>query len=347
MLVRLRKSENLMSQCCTSAPCRGILLVNLGTPDAPTAGAVRRYLAEFLADPRVVEVPRLIWLMLLYCVILPLRSPRVARNYAKIWTDRGSPLRFHTEDQAKALAELTQLPVEPAFRYGQPSLQTGIDKLRAAGVKHISVLPMYPQNSATTTATIFDKIAQLLKSTRDIPGLDFINAYPTHSGYIEALAQQVEAHWEAHGRADKLLMSFHGLPARNVERGDPYQDQCEQTAHALAQRLGLSPEAWLHTYQSRFGPAEWLQPYTEPKLEELAAEGVRSVDVICPGFLADCLETLEEIALGAQETFIEAGGESLRYIPALNDSAELTAVFADLAGCPVAGCARYKAKQAA
>lgn len=335
-----------MTQCCTSAPCRGILLVNLGTPDAPTASAVRRYLAEFLADPRVVEVPRLIWLMLLYLVILPLRSPRVARNYAKIWSERGSPLRFHTEDQAHALAQLTRLPVEPAFRYGQPSLQTGIDKLRAAGVKHIRVLPMYPQNSATTTATIFDKIAQILKSTRDIPGLDFINAYPTHPAYIEALAKQVEDHWEEHGRAEKLLMSFHGLPARNVERGDPYQGQCEQTAQALAQRLGLEQDAWLHTYQSRFGPAEWLQPYTEPKLEELAEAGVRSVDVICPGFLADCLETLEEIALGAQETFVEAGGESLRYIPALNDSAELTAVFADLAGCNVVGCARNLANQA-
>ncbi|MEN8718743.1 MAG: ferrochelatase [Oceanococcaceae bacterium] len=322
------------------SPATGILLVNLGTPDAPTAKAVRRYLGEFLADTRVVEIPPPVWLLLLYLVILPRRSPRVARNYAKIWTDRGSPLRFHTEDQAQALGELTGLPCIAAFRYGQPSLQSGLDRFREQGIERIVVLPMYPQNSATTTATIFDKIARLLRKRRDIPDLQFVASYPTHPLYITALARQVRAHWDEHGRAQKLVLSFHGLPQRNVKRGDPYQRQCEQTAQALITELGLADADWVLTYQSRFGPQQWLQPYTEPTLEELAQQGIRSVDVICPGFLADCLETLEEIAIGARETFEEAGGETLRYIPALNADPQLTQLFADLVTTPLAGSAR-------
>jgi len=313
-------------------PRPGILLVNLGTPDAPTASAVRRYLGEFLADSRVVEIPRPIWLTILYLLILPRRSPRVAKNYQAIWSERGSPLRFHTEDQAAALGKLTGLPTVAAFRYGQPSLQAGMEALRDQGATKIVVLPMYPQNSATTTATILDKIADLLRPQRDVPDLEFIASYPTHPLYIEALAQSVRAHWDHHGRADKLLMSFHGLPARNVKLGDPYQSQCEQTGAALAEALQLGPDDWVQTYQSRFGPAAWLQPYTEPTLEEMAGNGVRTVDVICPGFLADCLETLEEIAIGANKTFQDAGGEELRYIPALNANPRLTELFAALVG---------------
>ncbi len=314
-------------------PKPGILLVNLGTPDEPTAAAVRRYLGEFLADPRVVEIPRPIWLAILYLLILPRRSPRVAKNYQAIWSERGSPLRFHTEDQAAALGKLTGLPTVAAFRYGNPSLKAGMDALREQGATKIIVLPMYPQNSATTTATIFDKIADLLRPQRDVPDMAFVASYPTHPLYIDALAQSVRDHWETHGRADKLLMSFHGLPARNVTLGDPYKAQCEQTGAALAEALQLGPDDWVQTYQSRFGPAEWLQPYTEPTLEKMAGEGVRTVDVICPGFLADCLETLEEISIGANKTFRDAGGEELRYIPALNANPRLTELFAALAGC--------------
>lgn len=310
----------------------GILLVNLGTPDEPTPAAVRRYLGEFLSDRRVVEIPALIWQIILRLLILPRRSPRVAKNYATIWTERGSPLRFYTEDQAQALAKLTGLPTIAAFRYGNPSLESGLDQLRACGVNDITVLPMYPQNSATTTATIFDKLAEILKTRRDIPDLRVIANYPTQPEYIAALANSVKTHWEQNGRAEKLMMSFHGLPARNVALGDPYQSQCEQTAAALAEALGLADSDWLLTYQSRFGPAEWLQPYTEPTLEKIATEGVHSVDVICPGFLADCLETLEEIAIGANKTFLQAGGSSLNYIPALNTNPELTAAFAALVG---------------
>lgn len=321
-----------------AAPRCGILLVNLGTPDAPTPAAVRRYLAEFLADGRVVEVPRPLWLALLYLVILPLRSPRVARNYAKIWTERGSPLRFHTEDQARALGQATGLPVVPAFRYGQPSMADGLAALRETGAEKIIVLPMYPQNSATTTATIVDKLAAITRRERAMPSLQFVAEYPTHPLYINALAARVRAYWQEHGRGERLLLSFHGLPQRNVDLGDPYQRQCEATAQALAQALELEPGEWQLCYQSRFGPAQWLQPYTEPTLEQWAREGLRRVDVLCPGFLADCLETLEEIAIGAKETFCEAGGETLRYIPALNDDPQLTALFAALAGCGQGRC---------
>ena len=236
-----------------AAPRCGILLVNLGTPDAPTPAAVRRYLAEFLADGRVVEVPRPLWLALLYLVILPLRSPRVARNYAKIWTERGSPLRFHTEDQARALGQATGLPVVPAFRYGQPSMADGLAALREAGAEKIIVLPMYPQNSATTTATIVDKLAAITRRERAMPSLQFVAEYPTHPLYINALAARVRAYWQEHGRGERLLLSFHGLPQRNVDLGDPYQRQCEATAQALAQALELEPGEWQLCYQSRFG----------------------------------------------------------------------------------------------
>ncbi len=299
---------------------QGLLLVNLGTPAAPTASAVRRYLAEFLADRRVIEIPRLLWLPLLYGVILPLRCKRVARNYASIWLDEGSPLAVYTRRQAQALQQKLEIPVEPAFRYGEPSIAHALAKLERAGCDDIILLPMYPQFSATTSATVFDAVAAYYAKRRSMPGLQWINAYQTHPDYIQALAASVRKHWQDKGRSEKLLMSFHGLPQVNVDRGDPYQAHCQATAQALAQTLDLADGAWGLAFQSRFGKQVWLQPYTEPLLCQWAGEGLKTVDVICPGFPADCLETLEEIRLGAAATFRQAGGQSLNYIPALNDN---------------------------
>lgn len=308
----------------------GILLVNLGTPQAPTAAAVRTYLQEFLADQRVVEIPRLLWLPLLYGIILPLRCKRVAHNYAAIWTERGSPLAVYTADIAQALASKLDQPVVAAYRYGQPSLQTGLDELQAQGCDNIAVLPLYPQFSATTSATVFDKLAEIYRSRRAMPSLHFVADYHVDTGYIAALADSVRQHWQQHGRAERLLMSFHGLPQRNVDQGDPYQKQCQATAQKLAAALDLNADDWALTYQSRFGKQVWLQPYTEPTLQDWAQQGLRSVDVICPGFAADCLETLEEIRIQAADTFIAAGGSSLRYIPALNSEPAHIQALADL-----------------
>ena len=300
----------------------GILLVNLGTPQAPTAVEVRRYLAEFLADKRVVEIPRLLWLPLLYGLILPLRCKRVAGNYAQIWLDRGSPLAVYTNDIAQALQQQLDCPVVAAYRYGQPSLQAGLDALQQLGCDRIAVLPLYPQFSATTSATVFDKISDIYRQRRDMPSLNWIADYHDSPGYIQALANSVHQHWEQHGRAERLLMSFHGLPQRNVDEGDPYQKQCQITGQLLAQALELETDQWALTYQSRFGKQVWLQPYTEPTLQSWAEQGLQTVDIICPGFPADCLETLEEIRIQAAETFVAAGGKSLRYIPALNNEPE-------------------------
>ena len=298
----------------------GVLVVNLGTPQAPTAAAVRTYLAEFLSDNRVVEIPALLWRPLLFGLILPLRCRRVAHNYATIWMDEGSPLAVYTRRIADGLREQLHCPVEVAYRYGQPSLQDGLDQLSQQGCEEIIVLPLYPQFSATTSATVFDRIAAIYRKRRSMPGLQWIRDYATDPGYISALACSIKQHWAEHGRGERLLMSFHGLPQRNVELGDPYQAQCEATAHALASTLELGEDDWALSYQSRFGKQVWLQPYTEPLLEQWAADGLRQVDVICPGFAADCLETLEEIRIQAEETFCAAGGQSLTYIAALNDA---------------------------
>ncbi len=299
----------------------GVLLVNLGTPEAPTPAAVRRYLAEFLADQRVVELPRLFWLPLLYGLILPLRSRRVARNYASIWMPEGSPLAVYTRRQARALEQVLGLPVVPAFRYGSPSIGSGLTALEEAGCEEILVLPLYPQFSATTTAAVFDAIAGHYGQRRRMPSQQWIGEYATSPGYIRALADSVRAHWEEAGRGQRLLMSFHGLPQRNVDLGDPYFDQCHATARALAAELELGQDDWAVAFQSRFGKQTWLQPYTEPLLCEWAAGGLAQVDVICPGFASDCLETLEEIQQEAAAAFRAAGGERLSYIPALNDTA--------------------------
>lgn len=308
----------------------GVLLLNLGTPDAPTAGAVWRYLAEFLRDRRVVELPPLLWWPLLFGLILPLRCRRVARNYAKIWLPDGSPLRVYTLRLASALQSQLNIPVVAAMRYGQPGIAAGLAELETQGCQHIIAVPLYPQYSATTTATGFDALSAQFAKRRAQPGLTWIRDYATHPGYIAALAESVREHWQKQGRGERLLLSFHGLPQLNIRRGDPYQSRCEQTAQALAQALELSPEEWALSYQSRFGKQQWITPATDTRLAQWGAQGLGSVDVICPGFAADCLETLEEIALGSAQVFRAAGGQQLRYINALNDRPAHVAALAQL-----------------
>ncbi|WP_298234469.1 ferrochelatase [uncultured Azohydromonas sp.] len=299
-----------------------VLLVNLGTPDAPTAPALRRYLAEFLGDPRVVEIPRAAWLPILHGVILRVRPAKSAAKYASIWTAGGSPLAVWTRRQAEGLQQ--RLPasvlVRHAMRYGSPAIPQVLDELAAAGATRVLVLPLYPQYAASTTATANDAVGRWLAAQRRQPEIRFVNHYPDDVGYIGALAAQVRAHWQQHGRGNKLVMSFHGVPKRTLELGDPYHCECHKTARLLAERLGLDKDEWLVTFQSRFGKAEWLQPYTEPTLVALARAGQQRVDVMCPGFPADCLETLEEINQEVRAAFLGAGGKTYHYIPCLNDA---------------------------
>ena len=305
----------------------GVLLINLGTPAAPTAAALRRYLAEFLSDPRVVEIPRLPWWLILHGVILRVRPAKSARKYAAIWTPDGSPLAVWTARQAKMLfGYLGQsghaLLVRHAMRYGQPSIAAEMDALRAAGATRVLVLPLYPQYSGATSASVFDAVAAWGRRARWVPELRFVQQYHDDPGYIAALAAQVQSHWQREGRGRMLLMSFHGVPERTLHLGDPYHCHCQATARLLAQRLGLAAHEYRVTFQSRFGKAKWLQPYTEPTLQQLAREGFEHVDVICPGFVADCLETLEEINQEAREAFMAAGGKTFKYIDCLNDRHE-------------------------
>jgi ferrochelatase len=302
-----------------------VLLVNLGTPEAPTSGAVRRYLAEFLWDPRVVEIPRPVWWLLLYGIVLPTRSRSAAAAYRKIWTAEGSPLLVYSQRQRDAVAAALvpgsagDLSVELAMRYGQPSIPDVLAKLRAARVQRLLVLPLYPQYCGVTTGSAFDAVSAELTRWRRVPALRFVADYHDHPRYVAALAQSVRDHWSQHGRGERLLFSFHGIPARNVAAGDPYEQQCLATARLVAQALALPPERWAVSYQSRLGRAQWLQPYTVELLPAWARESVREVDVISPGFAADCIETLEEIAIRYREDFVAAGGGALRYIPALNE----------------------------
>jgi len=298
----------------------GILLVNLGTPDHPTPRAVRRYLREFLGDPRVVPLPRVLWLPLLYSVVVPLRSRRVARAYRRIWMEDGSPLGVYTGRLAQALEEETGVPVTVGMRYGRPSLRQGVDDLLRRNVDRIVVLPLYPQYSKTTTATVFDRLSAVLARLAVIPSLVFHSEYHSEPAYIDALAASIEAYWQRQGRSQKLLMSFHGLPDKSREQGDPYYHQCVATARLMATRLGLAEQQWQLVFQSRFGPAKWLKPYCVEVLQQLPGLGVEEVDMVCPGFPADYLETLEEIAVTNREVFLQAGGKRYRYIPALNDS---------------------------
>lgn len=302
----------------------GILLVNTGTPTAPEAGAVRRFLRPFLSDPRVVELPRALWLPLLNGVILPLRSPRSAANYRKVWLPGGSPLSVYNTALAGALQqEFTQLApgqhvVAAAYLYSKPGVAAALQQLLAEACTRIVVLPLYPQYSGTTTAAVYDQIGAAVRGLRALPELRLLRDYHVHPLYISALAASVRAHWEQHGRGEHLLLSFHGIPVRCVQRGDPYEAQCRATAAALARTLDLGDAQWSLAFQSRFGKARWLEPATDVTLRRLGERGVQQLDVICPGFAVDCLETLEEIAIGGQEILHEAGGGSLRYIAALN-----------------------------
>lgn len=312
-----------------------VVLVNLGTPDAPTAPAVRRYLKQFLSDSRVVEIPKAVWWFILNGIILPIRAKKSAEKYASIWTNEGSPLRRHTEKQALLLQGYLgerghRVKVAYAMRYGSPSVPEVLEQLKKDGCDRILVVPAYPQYSGTTTASIYDALFSHLRLTRNLPELRIIKHYHDDVGYIRALAQSVHAHWEKNGRPNLLVMSFHGVPKRTLMLGDPYHCECYKTARLLASELGLTQDQYLVTFQSRFGKAEWLQPYTAPTLQKLAKEGVNRVDVMCPGFTSDCLETLEEIAMEARHDFLTAGGKEFHYIPCLNDSPDWIHAMASL-----------------
>ena len=307
------------------APRTAVLLCNLGTPDAPTARAVRNYLSEFLGDHRVVEIPRLIWMAILHGIILRTRPAKSAAKYASIWTDEGSPLKVWTHKQTLALQKIFEshgeaVTVRYAMRYGHPSIADQLDALKTEGFTRILVLPAYPQYSSTTTASVFDAIYRWGLRCRLLPEFRFVNHYHDHPAYIDALAQRLRAHWAIHGQAERLVMSFHGVPERTLHLGDPYHCECYKTARLLGEALGLAKHQYLVTFQSRFGKAKWLEPYTEPSLVALAKQGVKHVDLICPGFISDCLETLEEISQEAREAYLHAGGKIFNYIPCLNDS---------------------------
>lgn len=309
----------------------GVLLVNLGTPEAATPAAVRRYLAEFLHDYRVVDMPRWLWCPILHGIILPLRSAKVARNYQRIWQAGGSPLMVYSKQLADALQHhLPDLDVRLAMRYGQPSVASVMRELRSRGMTRLLVLPLYPQYSASTTGAVFDAVNAELARWRRLPSVRTIADYHDDPGWLDALEARVRAHWDLHGRADLLLISLHGLPQRFIRAGDPYAWQCQAGARLLAQRLGLSDAHWQLSYQSRVGREPWLLPATDNTLKELAGSGVKTVDVICPGFAVDCLETLEEIAIQNAELFVAAGGKELRYISALNDQPGHVAALAAL-----------------
>jgi protoporphyrin/coproporphyrin ferrochelatase len=331
------------------APKIGVLLVNLGTPDAPSAPAVRRYLAEFLSDPRVIEIPPAVWKPILHGVILRLRPAASARKYAAIWTKEGSPLLFHSVQQRSLLmgylgqrlkaaglpADLCQ--IELGMRYGNPGVGRALDALLAGGCEKVLVVPMYPQYAASTTASTLDAVAGHLRAVRRVPGLRFIDSFHADAGYIKALARNVNDYWVKHGRPDRLVLSFHGLPRRTLDRGDPYHCLCLVTGRLLARELGVEPSQWTLSFQSRFGKAAWLQPYTFDVLQRLGAEGVKRVDVFCPGFVADCLETLEEIGIEGRAAYLAAGGGEFHAIPCVNEHPAWIAALADIVTANLAG----------
>lgn len=322
-----------------------ILLINLGTPDAPTAPAVRRYLKEFLGDPRVVEIPRVIWWFILNGIILNIRPRKSAEKYAAIWTPDGSPLRVHSERQAQKLKGFLgqaghRVEVASAMRYGQPSIPATLAKLKADGCTRVLLLPLYPQYSSSTTATAFDAAFAWAQSLRNQPEIRMVRSFADHPGYIGALAESVRRHWMIEGKPERsyrLIMSFHGVPRNTLDKGDPYYCECQKTGRLLAEALNLGDEVYQVTFQSRFGRAQWLQPYTATTLRTLARQGVQRVDVICPGFPADCLETLEEIAIEGKKEFLQGGGKDFRYIPCLNESDVWIHALADLAATHLQG----------
>ena len=321
-----------------SAACPAVLLVNLGTPDEPTPAALRRYLREFLSDPRVVEIPRALWWLILHGIILRLRPAKSAAKYAGVWTPEGSPLAVWTARQAKLLrgylGERGQRPpallVRHAMRYGNPSIASVLDQLKADNATRILVLPLYPQYAAATTASVSDAVMAWMRRQRRQPELRFVNHYHDDAGYLDALVQRVRSHWMTHGRGERLVLSFHGVPERSLHLGDPYHCECHVTARLLGQRLGLGKDELVVTFQSRFGKAKWVTPYTEPTLVALARQGIRRVDVMCPGFAVDCLETLEEIDQEARAAYLAAGGQTFHYIACLNDQHEWIAALAGI-----------------
>ena len=308
----------------------GVLLVNLGTPDEATPAAVKRFLSEFLHDQRVVDMTRWLWCPLLHGIILPVRSPKVAKLYQTVWMEEGSPLMVYSRRQQQLLAEALNVPVELGMTYGNPCIRSGLDRLKQQGCGRVLVLPLYPQYSRTTTAAVFDKVAKELKTRADIPELRFINQYFDHPDYIAALAKSATDFWQSHGKPDYLLCSYHGIPKRYADNGDPYPQHCNGTTALLAEKLSMPRERMSMSYQSIFGREEWLKPYTDQTIAELANKGVKRLDVMCPAFSVDCLETLEEIAEQCKETFIDAGGQEFNLIPCLNDSAEHVEMMAKL-----------------
>ena len=305
-----------------------VIVANLGTPDTPTPSGVRRFLAEFLSDGRVIEIPKFLWKIILYGFVLPFRPKKVAHAYAQIWTE-DSPMRLILNQQVQALRQkiLALYPefdihIVPAMTYGQPGIQTVLADAAQSKYDHVVLLPLFPQYSATSTAPLYDAIADWIKTQRNLPGLSLIRDYYQHPLYIEALATSVRDYQAIHGQADKLLMSFHGIPQPNADKGDPYAERCHVTAKKVAQALGLNETQWAISFQSRFGKQEWVKPYTDQILQEWAAQGVASVQILSPAFSADCLETLEELALQNAELFLHAGGQHYAYIPALNDRAD-------------------------
>ncbi|MFS2225208.1 ferrochelatase [Pantoea sp. B65] len=300
----------------------GVLLVNLGTPDAPDAPAVKRYLKQFLSDPRVVDTPRWLWWPILNGVILPIRSPRVAKLYASVWMEGGSPLLVYSQRQRDALAARLDIPVALGMSYGNPSLKSAVDDLLAQGVTRLIVLPLYPQFSCSTVAAVWDGLTEVFSAYRSLPDVQFIRDYAEHPAYIAALKASVERSFAIHGKPDLLVMSFHGIPQRFADEGDDYPQRCRDTSAALTAALGLSAGEVMMTFQSRFGREPWLTPYTDETLKALPAKGVKHIQIMSPGFSADCLETLEEISEQNREFFIHAGGSKFEYIPALNDDAE-------------------------
>lgn len=321
----------------------GVLVTNLGTPDAPETGALRRYLREFLWDPRVVEAPRLLWWLILNGVILRTRPRRSAEAYRSVWTEEGSPLlkiaQAQTDGIRERLAARLSGPVEVVLgmRYGNPSIPAALRQLHDRNCRRLLVLPLYPQYSASTTASTFDAVAAALMGWRWIPELRFIARYHDEDGYLAALAASVRDHWAEHGRGEHLVMSFHGVPRRYLDQGDPYHCQCLKTGRLLAERLELEDGSWSVTFQSRFGKEEWLKPYTDASIRTLGARGLKRIDVICPGFSADCLETIEEIGVENAGYFREAGGETLNYIPCLNTRPDHLEYLAELAATHLQG----------
>ncbi|MCG3171171.1 MAG: Ferrochelatase [Pseudomonadales bacterium] len=332
-------------------PGAAVILVNLGSPRAPTPAAVAAFLAEFLSDQRVVELPRLLWQPVLRGIVIPLRAKRVAHAYASIW-DGDSPLRAIALRQRERLQQRLRASlgdaapwVRLAMSYQGPSIAATIEDCQRRGIERIVVLPLYPQYSATTTAAVFDQVARHLLHTRSLPGLHLVRDYHDAPGYIAALAASVREHWDSQGRGAHLLLSFHGIPEVNVRKGDPYARQCERTARLLADELGLGDGDWTLAYQSRFGRQRWLMPYTNETLHRLAADGVRSVDVLCPAFAADCLETLEEMVVENRAVFLEAGGAEYRFIACLNDRDDHIAMLHDIV--LASGCVDRRARDRA